>query len=108
MDFPIVRQVTSGRYLLRGLLTCQPCGELLLPSFSATGGRYYGCPRRRCPRPWVPAEQTERRVWAHVAATCRGIARDLPTEQRQAVLAAVLNRVSVGPDVADLRYDWRA
>ncbi|MGI5214141.1 zinc ribbon domain-containing protein [Plantactinospora sp. CA-290183] len=107
MDFPIVQRATPGRYLLRGLLACRPCDELLIPSFSSSGRRYYGCPRRRCPRPWIPAEQTEELVWAHVASTYPGAAGDVPAEQRMAVLVAVLTRVSIGVRIADLRYDWR-
>ena len=108
MDFPIVKRATPGRYLLRGLLSCRPCDELLIPSFSSSPlCRYYGCPRRQCPRPWVPAEQTEQLVWAHFASTHTEAARDVPGDQRQAVLAAALARVSIGVRVGDLRYDWR-
>ncbi|WP_158624197.1 zinc ribbon domain-containing protein [Micromonospora sp. HM5-17] len=107
MDFPIVQRATPGRYLLRGLLRCGPCGELLIPSFSSNGRRYYGCPRRRCPRPWVPAEQTEQVVWEQVAARHGTAARDAPVEQRLAMLNAVLAEVRVGLRVADLEYRWR-
>ncbi|WP_422773891.1 zinc ribbon domain-containing protein [Plantactinospora sp. WMMC1484] len=107
MEFPIVQRATPGRYLLRGLLSCGPCGELLIPSFSSSGRRYYGCPRRQCPHPWVPAEQTEQTVWAHVASTYAPAARDIPPEQRQALLTSVLARVSIGVGLADLHYQWR-
>ncbi|MDW5322855.1 zinc ribbon domain-containing protein [Plantactinospora sp. KLBMP9567] len=107
MDFPIVKRATPGRYLLRGLISCGPCDELLIPSFSSSGRRYYGCPRRQCPRPWIPAEQTEQAVWAHVAATYGDAARDVPQDRRQALLTALLARVSIGVRVADLHYQWR-
>ncbi|MDG4789014.1 zinc ribbon domain-containing protein [Micromonospora sp. WMMD1102] len=107
MDFPIVKRATPGRYLLRGLLSCGPCDELLIPSFSSSGRRYYGCPRRQCPRPWIPAEQAEQAVWAHVTATYGDAARDVPQDRRPALLAALLARVSVGVRVADLHYQWR-
>ncbi|MEO3746111.1 zinc ribbon domain-containing protein [Plantactinospora sp. B5E13] len=107
MDFPIVQRTTPGRYLLRDLLCCGPCDGLLIPSFSSSGRRYYGCPKRRCPRPWIPAEQTEQLVWAHVTQRYGEAARDVPHDQRPAILAAVLARVSVGLGVADLEYHWR-
>ncbi|MGI5148383.1 zinc ribbon domain-containing protein [Plantactinospora sp. CA-294935] len=107
MDFPIVKRATPGRYLLRGLISCGPCDELLIPSFSSSGRRYYGCPRRQCPRPWIPAEQAEQAVWAHVAARYGDAARDVPQDRRQALLTAVLARVSIGVRIADLHYQWR-
>ena len=107
MDFPIVKRATPGRYLLRGLLSCGPCDELLIPSFSSSGRRYYGCPRRHCPRPWIPAEQTEHLVWAHVASTYGDAVGEVPGDQRQALLTAVLARVSVGVQIAELQYHWR-
>lgn len=107
MELPGAQRATPGRYLLRGLLRCGPCDELLVPSFSSHGHRYYGCPQRRCPRPWVPAERTEQAVWARVAARLGVTARDTPVEQRPTLLRAVLAEVRVGPRVADLEYRWR-
>ncbi|MFY1672427.1 hypothetical protein ACN27G_21070 [Plantactinospora sp. WMMB334] len=55
----------------------------------------------------MPAEQTEQTVWAHVASTYGPAARDVPQEQRQALLTTVLARVSIGVGLADLHYQWR-
>lgn len=107
MDRPIVAQAGPNHYFLRGLLRCRPCGDLLVPAFSSCGRRLYGCPRSRCPRPWLPAGETEEKVWARFQLLNEGAARDVPPARRQEALTAVLNEISVGVPATDLAYDWR-
>src|SRR5689334_9067799 len=105
--FSHVAPATPDPYYLRGLLYCRPCGAALRPAFSSAGQRLYGCPSGGCQRPWVPAEQAERQVWARFEALNERAARGIPLRGRQEALGAVLHRVTVGPHADDLEYDWR-
>jgi hypothetical protein len=107
VDRPIAARAQASHYFLRGLLRCRPCGDLLIPAYSSSGRRLYGCPEQRCPRPWIPAGETEERVWARFQALNEHAARLVPPADRQEVLIAVLNQISVGIVVSDLEYDWR-
>jgi hypothetical protein len=35
-------------FFLRGLLWCEPCGELLIPACNSEGQRFYGCTNQQC------------------------------------------------------------
>jgi hypothetical protein len=107
MNGPIATRAEPNHYYLRGLLRCRPCGDLLVPAYSSSGLRLYGCPQPRCPRPWVPAGETEERVWARFRSLNRPTARDIPPAERQEALIAVLNQITVGFSTADLDYHWR-
>nr|MDT0658830.1 zinc ribbon domain-containing protein [Micromonospora sp. DSM 115978] len=107
MHRPIATRPATNHYFLRGLLRCRPCGGLLVPAFSSCGRRLYGCPRPGCPRPWIPAGETEDRVWTRFRLLNEDAARDVPPARRQEALVAVLNEIVVGVPSNDLEYDWR-
>ncbi|SDZ28614.1 hypothetical protein SAMN05444365_10945 [Micromonospora pattaloongensis] len=98
----------AGRdtYVLRGLLHCDPCGQLMIPTCTSTGGRYYGCPHRDCPRMLVPADRTEARVWQEYVRGAADAA-GTPEPGRHELLVAALRRVTVGAAPDDLHYHWR-
>lgn len=107
MEDSCTAPVRAGCYLLRGLLYCRPCATHLVPGYSSGGQRFYGCPGPVCPRPWIPAGPAEEQVWARFESRHERAARKTPADRRQEALAAVLVRISVGAEVADLEYDWR-
>jgi hypothetical protein len=106
----VVTTLGHGRepdhYFLRGLLHCRPCGELMIPTCTSTGGRYYGCPHRHCPRVLVPAEETEDRVWDEFVRGNAPASGGVPSGERHQLLVAALARVTVGRAIDDLAYDW--
>ncbi|MEV1288596.1 zinc ribbon domain-containing protein [Micromonospora sp. NPDC049679] len=93
-------------YFLRGLLHCRPCGELMIPTCTSTGGRYYGCPHRHCPRILVPAAEIEERVWGEFVRSGTDASAGVPSGERHQLLVAALARVTVGQAIDDLAYDW--
>jgi hypothetical protein len=107
MSYPHVAPTTPDPYYLNHLLHCRPCGVALRPAFSSSGQRHYDCPLGDCGRTSVPAEQAEQQVWSRFASLNEQAARQVPLDQRQGALIAVLSRVTVGPRPDDLEYDWR-
>lgn len=98
---------TKHHALLRGLLTCAPCGCGMTYCWSRRGVRfyqYYTCDHSRshgadtCPMPSLPAAELERLVVEEISAICRDarLADPIITEaaRQQAVeVASLRNRV---------------
>ena len=97
----------DDRYLLRGLAWCGPCDLSLVPACILPGKRFYGCRNLHCARPLVTAETLETLVWqAFLYLFAEPTADVTWNEQRQA-LEHVLDRVTVGADLGEVRYRWR-
>jgi len=94
-------------YFLRGLLWCEPCGELLVPAKTADDWRFYGCPGRSCPRPIIEAALVEAAVWQRYTALNEEAAGRVRRDQRREALVELLTRVTVGSTIVDLGFDWR-
>jgi hypothetical protein len=97
----------DDRYYLGDLAWCGLCELRLQPVWLSLGKRFYGCPNVRCPRPLVPAELLETLVWQAFRCLFGEPAAEMTaTEQRQ-VLQRTLERVTVGPNLGQVRYQWQ-
>jgi hypothetical protein len=94
-------------YILRGLIFCGLCAGPMLPVLIRTGIRKYGCPNKRCPRPLLPAEILEQKVWSRFTLLNEAFAGAVHRNQRNEVLRQVLKRVVVGSDMSALSFEWR-
>jgi hypothetical protein len=95
-------------YLLRGLVQCGLCEVPMKPARLSTDRRFYGCVAAACPRSLVPADLLDPLVWqAFLYRLAVPGAESTVEEQRQA-LEQALARVTVGTDLGDVRYQWRA
>jgi len=100
-------QAQLESYFLRGLLWCEPCGELLVPATTTDNRRFYGCPNRRCPRPLIEAASVEIAAWQRYTALNEEAARRVRRDQRHEALVELLARVTIGSTIVDLGFDWR-
>jgi hypothetical protein len=96
----------DDRYCLRELAWCGLCEVLLKPAWLSPGGRFYGCPNVYCPRPLMPAELLETLVWQAFLYLFADPAAEATAEEQRQVLTRVLERVTVGPDLGQVRYRW--
>ncbi len=99
---------TKHHPLLKGLLTCAPCGCGMTYCWSKRGAKIYGyytCARSRshgaatCPMPSLPASELERLVVDEIAAICRDpvLAQAVTAEasaQHAAEVAALRTRLT--------------
>lgn len=92
-------------FLLRGLVWCELCAAPMLPGLMS-GGRFYGCPYRECPRRLLPAEALEQAVWRQYALLFEGTEVAVPTAARWQCLRRRLVRVRVGEDTTELWHQW--
>jgi hypothetical protein len=97
----------DDRYLLRDLIWCRLCDVSMKPALLSTRIRFYGCTNPTCPRPLVEADLAETLV--RQAFLYRFTAPDTgsTTGGQRPVLEHVLERVTVGTDLGELRYQWR-
>jgi len=97
-------------YSLRDLLWCGLCNVLMLPVFIAgsESERYYGCTELTCSRRVVPAEVIENLVWFEYAQLF-GLASawDIPQLERGPRLVKGLERMTLGMELFERRYQWR-
>jgi hypothetical protein len=97
----------NDRYLLRELVWCGPCDVPMKPATHSTNRRCYGCTNPTCPRPLFSAALLDVVAWqAFLYLFADPTIQLTRPEQRQA-LEIVLERVTVGRDLGDLRYQWR-
>jgi hypothetical protein len=92
-------------FLLRGLIWCELCAGQMLPVL-LSGGRFYGCPYRECPRRLIEAEVVEHAVWRQYALLYEGTDIAVPTAVRWKSLRQRLARVRVGEDATELWHEW--
>jgi hypothetical protein len=97
----------GDRYLLRDLARCGLCDVVMTPALLSTRVRFYGCTNRWCPRPLVSAELLEVLVWQAFRYRFTESAMDISVGERARMLGGALERVSVGVDMGDVRYQWR-
>jgi hypothetical protein len=98
---------TDDRYLLRELVWCGLCDVGMKPAFLSTRTRFYGCTNPACPRPLIEADLAEtlaRQAFLYLFAEP---VIESTTHERRPVLEHVLERVIVGADLGELRYQWR-
>jgi hypothetical protein len=96
----------EDRYLLRDLAWCGLCRLGLEPALLSPDRRFYGCRNIHCPRPLVPADLLETLAWqAFLYLFVEPSADATGAEQRQA-LEHALERVTVGADLGEVRYQW--
>ena len=98
---------TAERYLLRDLVWCGPCGMPMEPAMLSPNKRFYGCPSIHCPRPVIPAEILEILVWQAFVYLFAEVGPEISAEEQRAALVHSLERVTVGADLGELRYQWR-
>jgi hypothetical protein len=79
----------------------------LAPAWLFPGKRFYGCRNIYCARPLVPAELLETLVWQAFLYLFADPAAQVTAEEQRQVLEHVLERVTVGADLGQVRYQWR-
>ena len=97
----------DDRYLLRDLIWCQLCDVSMKPALLSTRIRFYGCTNPACPRLLIEADLVETLVWQAFLYLFARPGTELTTDEQGQVLAHVLERVSIGADLGDVRYQWR-
>jgi hypothetical protein len=95
------------RFLVRELVWCGPCGLSMPAVIISPGRRSYGCRNRHCPRPVIPAQMLETLVWQAFVYLFAEVDPEISAEDQRAALAHSLERVTVGIDLGDVRYQWR-
>jgi hypothetical protein len=95
------------RYLVRDLVWCGLCEVELGPALLATRIRFYGCRNPGCPRPLVEADVLETLVWQAFEYLFLEPTAEVTLEEQRAMLEHILERVTVGADLGQLRYVWR-
>ncbi len=97
----------DDRYVLRELVWCGLCGLRLEPALLSPDRRFYGCRNVHCPRPLLPAGLLEALVWQAFLYLFADSSPELTSEEQRQALAHALERVTVGVDLGDVRYQWR-
>jgi hypothetical protein len=95
------------RFLVRDLVWCGPCGLGMSALVMSPGRRFYGCRSIHCRRPVSPAEMLETLVWQAFLYLFAEHDPEISAEDQRAVLVHGLERVTVGVDLGELRYQWR-
>jgi hypothetical protein len=93
--------------LLRDLIWCGLCDVPMKATRLSTSRRFYGCTRMGCRRPLVPADLLETLVWQALLYLFADPTAELTAPERTQALDHALERVTVGADLGDLRYQWR-
>ena len=97
----------DDRYLLRDLVWCGPGGLSLEPAWLSPGRRFYGCRNVHCPRPLIPADLLEALVRQAFLYLFADPTAELTTAEQRQALEHALERVTVGTDLGEVRYQWR-
>ncbi len=97
----------DDRFVVRDLVWCRPCGLGMTALVMSPGRRFYGCRNIHCPRPVIPAELLETLVWQAFLYLFAEADPEISTEDQRAALAHSLQRVTVGVDLGEVRYQWR-
>ena len=94
-------------YVLRNLTWCGLCGLSMEPALLSPDRRFYGCRSIHCPRPLVPADLLETLVWQAFWYLFAEPRADVTAEEQRQALEMALERVTVGSDLGEVRYQWR-
>jgi hypothetical protein len=100
----------EDEYVLRGLLWCGRCAELMVPVLLDTGTtnvRVYACRSGQCLRPQVEAKLIETLVWNRFVMLNPAMAEGVLIGRRRSVIRPVLSKVRMGDDENELSFDWR-
>jgi hypothetical protein len=97
----------DDRYLLRDLIWCRLCDAAMKPALLSTRIRFYGCTNPTCPRPLIEADLVETLARQAFLYRFAAPATESTTSDRRPVLEHVLERMMVGADLGELRYQWR-
>jgi hypothetical protein len=97
----------DDRYLLRDLLWCGLCEVPMNAALLSTSRRFYGCTSLACPRSLIPADLSETLVWQAFRYLFADATAELTTAGQRRALVHALERVTVGVDLGDVRYQWR-
>jgi hypothetical protein len=97
----------DDRCMLRDLVWCGLCDVPMIAALLSTGRRFYGCTRVGCPRALVPADLLEALVWQAFAYLFADTSAELTADEQRQALVQTLERMTVGVDLGDLRYQWR-
>jgi recombinase-like zinc beta ribbon protein len=95
------------RFLVRDLVRCGPCGLGMSALVMSPGRRFYGCRNIHCPRPVISAEMLETLVWQAFLYLFADTDVELSSMDQRAAFVHSLQRVTVGVDLGDVRYQWR-
>ncbi len=97
----------DDRYLLRDLVWCGLCAVPMKAALLSTSRRFYGCTCLDCPRSLLPAGLLEALVWQAFLYLFADTSAELTTDEQRQALAHALERVTVGVDLGEVRYQWR-